>query len=182
MRPPEEIDAGAVVLRRWREDEAAALAAAVTASLPELRVFLPWATDEYDVASARDFLRACVRQWDDGTDFTYGLHTRAGGVVGSAGLMTRLGPGVLEIGYWVHSAHTGHGIATAAAEALAHVGLRLASRVVIRHEAANAASARVAARAGFRRRREAPPGESLCPSGAPAIVWELHRPPADEVS
>lgn len=182
MRSPEEIDAGPVVLRRWREDQAEVLASAVAASLPELRVFLPWATDEYDVVSAADFLRECDRHWEAGTELAYGIHAHDGELVGSACLTTRMGPGVLEIGYWVHSAHAGRGHATAAAQVLARLGLELAPRVVIRHNPDNLASRRVAERAGFTRVAHVPPEEAVCPDGSDAVVWELLRTPASEVS
>jgi ribosomal-protein-serine acetyltransferase len=79
MHAPEEIDAGPVVLRRWREDQAAALATAVTESLPELRAFLPWAIGDYDTESVSEFLRECVRHWEEGTGVTYAMRTHAWG-------------------------------------------------------------------------------------------------------
>lgn len=62
-----------------------------------------------------------------------------------------MGPGMLEIGYWLHTGHTGRGYATAVARALADVGLAQPGigTVLIRHDAANVASGRVAGRAGF---------------------------------
>ena len=65
--------------------------------------------------------------------------------------MTRMGPGILEIGYWVHSAYAGRGIATAAAGALAEAGAGLdgIERIAIKHDIANPASGRVAEKLGF---------------------------------
>lgn len=65
--------------------------------------------------------------------------------------MTRMGPGVLEIGYWTRTPHAGRGYMTAAVDALTRVALTLPSieRAAIRHDAANAASAAVATKAGF---------------------------------
>jgi RimJ/RimL family protein N-acetyltransferase len=54
--------------------------------------------------------------------------------------------------------------------------------VVIRHEPDNLASGRVAERAGFRRVVEGPQEEAACPDGRPALVWELRRPDAGDVS
>jgi len=86
-----------------------------------------------------------------GVNWNYAIVTRTGEVVGSTGLMTRMGPGVLEIGYWLHTGHAGRGYATAAARALADVGLVQpgVESVLIRHDAANVASGRVAEKAGF---------------------------------
>jgi RimJ/RimL family protein N-acetyltransferase len=63
----------------------------------------------------------------------------------------RIGPGALELGYWVATAFTGRGVATAAvgllaAEAFADPAI---GHVEIHHDARNAASGAVAARAGF---------------------------------
>jgi RimJ/RimL family protein N-acetyltransferase len=62
-----------------------------------------------------------------------------------------MGEGVLEIGYWIHSARTGRGYATVVASALAEAALALPGidRAAIRHDPANAASGRVADKAGF---------------------------------
>jgi len=62
-----------------------------------------------------------------------------------------MGPGVLEIGYWLRTSQTGHGYMTAAVDALARVALALPGieRVALRHDAGNSRSAAVAERAGF---------------------------------
>jgi len=39
------------------------------------------------------------------------------GVLGEVGLMPRIGPGALEIGYWVHIDHVGRRLATEASHA-----------------------------------------------------------------
>jgi len=66
--------------------------------------------------------------------------------------MGRIGPGGLEIGYWVHAAHVRRGIATLAAGALTDAALRLGGvdHVEIHHDEANLASGAVPARLGFR--------------------------------
>jgi RimJ/RimL family protein N-acetyltransferase len=63
--------------------------------------------------------------------------------------------GALEIGYWVQVDHTGRGVATAAAGALADAALRLSavSRVEIRCDAANLRSAAIPPKLGFRLER-----------------------------
>ena len=45
----------------------------------------------------------------------YGVFVTDGRLVGALGLHRRVGPGALEIGYWVHVDHTRRGIATASA-------------------------------------------------------------------
>lgn len=145
------INAGELVLMRWQPAWADAATAAVRESLPELKPFLPWATDGYDAETARTFIEMSVQDWDKGTTFNYGIFTSAGDLIGGIGLMTRMGPDVLEIGYWMRTAYTGQGHMTAAVEALTRVALALPGieRVAIRHDVANAASAAVARKAGF---------------------------------
>src|SRR5690606_17215664 len=174
MEPPEVIDAGDLALRRWQPGWAEDLATAVRASLPELSRFLAWAHDGYDVSDARAFIDRAGNEWAEGSAFSYAVFATDGGLVGGAGLMTRVGPGALEIGYWIHSAHSGRGHATAAAGALARVALALPGieRVVITHDAANPASGRVAAKAGFTevervQAERVAPGESGLD-----VIWE----------
>jgi RimJ/RimL family protein N-acetyltransferase len=174
MEPPEIINAGALVLRRWTPAYAATAAQAVRDSLPELQPFMPWAHDSYDVETAQSFVETSANEWAEGTAFNYAVFTAAGELVGACGLMTRIGPGALEIGYWISSGHTGRGYATAAATALTRVGLAMpgVKRIVIRHDAANPASGAVAAKAGFeeverRHRDPEAPGET-----GVDVVWE----------
>jgi hypothetical protein len=60
---PETIEAGAVVLRRWRHEYAKEAAAAVQASLPELERFMPWAHEGYDAAAAGTFVDSADEGW-----------------------------------------------------------------------------------------------------------------------
>jgi RimJ/RimL family protein N-acetyltransferase len=84
---------------------------------------MPWAHEGYDIEDARGFLKVAVDDWESGAAFNYAIFTAIGELVGAGSMMTRMGPGVLEIGYWIHSAHTGRGYATAAARALASLAL-----------------------------------------------------------
>lgn len=151
MEPPELINVGELVLKRWEPAWADEATVAVRESLPELKPFLPWATDDYEAEASRAFIEKSVEDWGKGITFNFGIFNAAGDLIGGIGLMTRMGPGVLEIGYWMRTAYTGRGYMTAAVEALARVALSLPGikRVAIRHDAANAASAAVAAKAGF---------------------------------
>jgi ribosomal-protein-serine acetyltransferase len=152
MEIPETIHAGPITLQRWTVDRADDLDQAINESLPELIPFLPWATADHDFDGTVDYLERSKAEWDRGENFNYGILTPDGDVVGSCGLMSRQGPGVLEIGYWVHSAHTGKGYATSATQALTEAGLLQPGidRVEIHHDIDNPASGRIAAKAGFR--------------------------------
>lgn len=145
------INAGELVLKRWEPAWADEATRAVRESLPELMPFMPWATEAYDLEASKAYIESSVTSWQEGTTFNYGIFTAVGELVGSIGLMTRMGPGVLEIGYWTRTAYTRRGYMTAAVDALTRVALTLPGieRVAIRHDAANAASATVATKAGF---------------------------------
>lgn len=147
----ERLDAGGITLERWTGDRADALNRAINDSMPELIPFMAWATADHDLAATTAYLTASHKEWDTGENFNFAMITPQGEVVGSCGLMSRQGVGVLEVGYWVHSAHAGRGYATAAASCLAEVGLGQAGidLIEIHHDVDNPASGRVAANAGF---------------------------------
>ncbi|WP_018656601.1 GNAT family N-acetyltransferase [Actinomadura flavalba] len=154
-RPPERFVLGAAVLRRWRDGDAPAVDRAVTESFTELHAWMAWATAPSAPGERADFVRGARRDWDACTAFSYGIFAPDGGaaprVLGGCALHARGGPGVLEIGYWVHSAHTGRGLATGAAGALTRAGLALPGvrRLEIHCDVGNAASAAVARRLGY---------------------------------
>ena len=179
-RPPERLVAGPLVLRRVEATDAAAIAVAVGASLDHLRPWMPWAAD-YSRASAEEYLAGSVKGWDEGTEYNYAILTAIGGgssaLAGAVGLMTRCGPGGLEIGYWVHGAHTGRGLATAATAALVGqaFGLPGVDWVEIVHDELNVASGRIPRKLGFtevgRRPLDPPPPEGT----GIGVVWRLTR-------
>ena len=114
--------------------------------------------------------------WADGTEFNYAI-IADGALAGGVALMARIGPGGLEIGYWVHRAWTRRGLATAASAALVEAAFRLpgVDRIEIVHDELNVASAGVPRKLGFtevgRRPLDLPP-----PAGTGiGVVWRLLR-------
>jgi RimJ/RimL family protein N-acetyltransferase len=183
-KPPERIDAGVVILRRNRTADAAAVAKAVRQSLDHLQPWMPWAQPGAASVQAQAARLAEVEAgWRRGTDFVYLLVPEDGAgdeadlagaegtatvaedaVLGMIGLHRRLGPGAIEIGYWTHVAHAGRGYMTAAAKAITQVAEALddVHRVEIHTDEANARSAAIPPKLGYRldrvdtRRPEAP--------------------------
>ncbi|HEY2549192.1 MAG TPA: GNAT family N-acetyltransferase [Streptosporangiaceae bacterium] len=177
-RPAETLTHGQVTLRRWQAGDTPVVLRLVTESLDHLRPWMLWAAGGYSAADAADFTAGCQEQWEAGTDFNYAI-TVDGRPVGGCGLMTRLGPGVLEIGYWVHREHTGRGLATDASAALCAGAFALPAidRVVIRHDAANAASGAVPRKLGFTeisRTAAQEDGRTPGESGID-VMWQLSR-------
>jgi len=149
--PPELLTHDRVELRRWRASDADLCFRLVRESLEHLRPWMPWATPEYGRADAADFLDRCEADWAAGTAFNYRI-VADGTPVGSAGLMARIGPGGLEIGYWVHPDYTARGIATAAAAALTEAAFALPDidHVEIHHDELNLPSGRIPAKLGYK--------------------------------
>lgn len=151
-RLPDELDAGLLVLRRWRAEHVDALVAAVDASIDELRPWMPWAGGPVGPGE-REFVRRSGLRFDEGTEFGFGLFDRRdGALLGGCGMHRRYGRHEVEVGYWVHSAHTGRGYATLAAGALTDAAFAYLPEValaVIHCDVANPASARVAEKLGY---------------------------------
>src|SRR5215212_3058492 len=115
---------------------------------------MAWADDEATTPERRAaYLARCERGWEDGSDFSFlVLDPEERTVLGGCGLHRRIGPGAIEIGYWVHTDHGGRGIATALARALTGAALALpdVERVEIHCDEANVRSAAVSRRLGYR--------------------------------
>lgn len=153
--PAETLTSGGLVLHRWRASDAPALLAAVDSSLDHLRPWMPWAA-RYDGSAAADYTQNCETAWRAREHFDFRIttaETEAGGVLGSASLMARVGPGALEVGYWVRRDWARLGLATRAAAALTAAGFALpgVERVEIWHDVCNTASAGIPRRLGFTR-------------------------------
>ena len=176
MAAPERIDLdGGLVLRRWRPADAEALNLAIDESLEHLRPFMPWAVPA-SVEERRAILASWEQEWDAGGDLIYGLFL--GPVAaGSFGLHRRIGPDGLEIGYWVHAAHTRQGYASAAVAALTSVAFTLPGieLVEIHLDRANLASEGVPRKLGFTLVAEHPRPSRLPPSPAESGIFRAWR-------
>jgi RimJ/RimL family protein N-acetyltransferase len=155
-RPPSPILTPRLVVRAWEHSDAAALAEAVHRSREHLLPWLPWAAaSPQSIAEQEQVLASFHERFEACENFVYGIFARdgeqAGCVIGGTGLHPRLGPGVLEIGYWIHVDHVRRGYATEASAALTRVGIeRLgADAVEIRCDPDNVPSAAIPRHLGF---------------------------------
>ncbi len=167
------MEVGELVIRRWRLSDVDALQRAVAESLPELSPWLIWA--DGDPHGESTFLASTAVAWERGERFEYAIENRQGTLLASVGLMRRIGPRGLELGYWVHSAHTGRGIAKLAAAKLTAAGLELpgVDHIEIHHDKANLRSGAVPAGLGFEMIEEIAK-ETLAPSDTGRdLVWRL---------
>ena len=152
--PPERIELDDGIRVRWLvTEDADNVARAVGESLDHLKPWMPWA----DVQSAdphfqRERLRNHPQQRARREEWQYGIFADGRpGMIGAIGLMTRRGPGTLEIGYWLHVDAGGRGYMTNAARALTEAGLQVdgVDRMIIVCDEANVRSAAVPRRLGY---------------------------------
>lgn len=123
---------------------------AVTESIEHLRPWMPWIAEEpLTVEQRRERIAGWKTLWGEG-ERVYGMFV-GDAAVGGCGLHARIGPGGLEIGYWVRVGRTGRGYATEASRLLTDIAFATPGieRVEIRHDATNAASSRVPAKLGY---------------------------------
>jgi RimJ/RimL family protein N-acetyltransferase len=91
--------------------------------------------------------------------------------------MSRIGPSVLEIGYWVHAAYQRRGIATDAARLLTDAAFAFPDvrRVEIHCDAGNIASAGVARTLGYRLDRTVPDAIDTPGKTGRSMIWIIER-------
>lgn len=184
-RLPDRVVTPRLVLRRWRHDDAEMLQRIVTANLDHLRPWMPWIKQEpLTIVERVRLIEQWTQEWERGGDCYLGVFLD-GEAIGSSGYHARVGPGALEVGYWIDQHHVRQGYATELTAALttAAFGVDRIGRVQVHTDEANTASAGVPAKLGFRRdrveaREPQAPGES-----GQLVIWtttpETWEPPSD---
>jgi RimJ/RimL family protein N-acetyltransferase len=172
--PPEKLDAAGIGLRRWQQSDLDPLLEIIERSLDHLRPWMPWASAVDLRAGTAGYLTQAGTDWDTGTAFNYAI-TLDGRLVGSTGLMARIGPGGLEIGYWVDVAEVRKGIARRATAGLTETGLALpgVDHIEIHHDVANAASGAVPRSLGFREVGRVPVEATASGEAGEHVIWRL---------
>ena len=149
--PDPPLAEGEIGLRPWREDDLGAIAALCRD--PDVARFTR-VPDPYTDADARAWIDGLPSRLAEGEAVRLAIAAGGGGPVGSIGL--RIDPfdrDIAEAGYMVAPAARGRGVATTALRLASRWGLRGlgVARVQLSTHVENAASQRVAERAGFRR-------------------------------
>ncbi|WP_018349438.1 GNAT family N-acetyltransferase [Longispora albida] len=170
-KPAEHLTAGDMTLRRMRPEFADELHALIEDARDRLSPWLPWAAGQ-QLDGTRDYLEKSVTMWDDDVHYNYVIFWR-GEMAGGCGLMTRQGPGRLEIGYWLGNAAEGHGVASTASRLLTEASFAIdgIEHVEIRHDALNERSGAVPARLGFTETSREPDEDRE----RITVIWELTR-------
>jgi ribosomal-protein-serine acetyltransferase len=151
--PPGIRDAGSLTGRSFTQDDAQLLYDGVIASQRELIPWMAWARGyQFDMAVAFARYNTVVKGAKV-TEVSYVACDDQHPFLGSFGLHARLGPGELEIGYWVDSRSTRRGIGTQMAALLTEAAFTIQGieAVEIHHDRANHASGGIPRRLGYQR-------------------------------
>jgi RimJ/RimL family protein N-acetyltransferase len=151
--PPYRIETERLVIRCYEPRDAPLTKDAVDTSREHLRPWMPWAdNDPITLEQQMDLLRVFRSEFDAGENFAYGIFSAdETEQVGGTGLHPRIGPGGLEIGYFVRASATRQGYITESTAALTRAGFEIcgADRIEIRIEPGNDASMGIPRKLGF---------------------------------
>lgn len=172
------IETDRLVLRCWSPQDAPVLRDALDACDQHLRPYIPFMKDEpRTLEQTARWLRGHRAAFDLDQMLRYAVFDRDEvTLLGENMLLSRVGPGALEIGYWTHKDAIGRGFATEASAAMIRVAFELekVDRVEIMCAPENVASAGIPAKLGFtheatvKRRAHNSDGE-LCD----LMIWSL---------
>ncbi|GGS25143.1 MULTISPECIES: GNAT family N-acetyltransferase [Actinokineospora] len=151
---PVEINAGKYYLRALRADDRIDDRPAVLAGFTD-PISRRWLSHiaVHDLATAGAYIAQRARDWENETRFSWAVADQLTGALLGEVLLKEvdLAAGVAEAGCWTHPDARGQGLATDALAAVIRFGFGALglTRILYRHETANTASARVAAKLGF---------------------------------
>lgn len=155
------------------------LFAAVRESMTQLSAWMVWAHPGYSIEDTRAFVLKCGPGWENGEQYSFAIvDVRDGQFLGSVGLSAvNRAHGFANLGYWVRTGMTRHGLATSATRMAARFSFEALglNRVELLVPTANLASQRVAEKAGAK--REGLLRKRLRLNGAPhdAFVYSFVR-------
>ena len=120
-------------------------------SLPALQQWMPWAHPDYAIQESKSWLTAQVQAFQQRTSFEFAIVSVTGAYLGGCGLnqIDALNKRA-NLGYWVRSSATGHGVATAAVKLTRDWGFEETDlvRLEVLIAVNNTASRRVAEKSG----------------------------------
>lgn len=141
-----------ILLRTYSKRDARSLYEAVVESRPELWPWLPFAHENYAIWESEMWIQRHPKDWKQGVAYNFGIFDAANGsYLGGCGLNDVDIPNRrANLGYWVRTTKSRHGVAPAAALLLADWGFREIGlkRIEILVAAENHKSLRVAEKVG----------------------------------
>lgn len=112
-----------IAIRPLMPGDAAALLAAVRASLASLSQWFPWAHPGYALVDAEARIAHCVAARERGGEHAFGIFAGDGELLGCTGLnQVDARQRSANLGYWIGEAQRGKGLATRAAAQIAAFG------------------------------------------------------------
>jgi RimJ/RimL family protein N-acetyltransferase len=142
-------------LRQFTLEDVPTLFTAVQESVAQLSAWMVWAHPNYSIEDTRAFVSKCGSGWENGEQYSFAIvDIQDGQFLGSVGLSAvNRAHGFANLGYWVRTGKTRHGVATSATRMAARFSfesLKL-NRVELLVPTANVASQRVAEKASAKR-------------------------------
>jgi RimJ/RimL family protein N-acetyltransferase len=151
--PDAPLSDGVVTLRPWTLEDVPAIARACDE--PEIARWIHQIPSPYGEQDAREYVLATQASWREGTGAFFAIVPGWGGEpVGSIAIhVTDSVFGNVEVGYWTATEARGRGLTTRALRLISRWAIEDAGaeRVQLRADVHNAASLRVAEKAGFTR-------------------------------
>ena len=138
-------------IRPYAPEDAQTLWEAARESVVEVHRWLPWCHPQYSMAEAEEWIRSCGPLATEGREYSFAIVGTDGRFLGGCGLnqFNRIHR-FANLGYWVRTSATRHGVATAAVRQVADFAFRHTDlvRLEIVCAVGNNASQRVADRSG----------------------------------
>jgi RimJ/RimL family protein N-acetyltransferase len=145
-----ELRGDGIVLRRWRTEDAPAVAAAC--SDPEIPRWIPWVPSPYTEEDARRYVRECLDSPEERKPFAI-VDAQSGRLLGAIDMRINGQLRTGHLGYWIVVEARGKGVCTSALRTLSRWALDelKLGRLELVTDPDNVGSQRVAEKAGFQR-------------------------------
>ena len=146
---------GHIGLRQFTLEDVPALFNAIRESMTQLSAWMVWAHPHYSMQDTQSFVMKCGAGWEKGEQYSFAIvDVHDGEFLGSVGLSAvNRAHSFANLGYWVRTRKTRHGVATSATRMAARFSFETLelNRVELLVPTANLASQRVAEKAGAKR-------------------------------
>ncbi len=144
----------AIHIRPYEPDDSAALYVAAVESVADVFPWLAWCHPRYTLAEAEEWTRSRPRLFNEGVSYDFVIADSSGRFLGACGLnQINRDHRFANLGYWVRSTATGHGVASTSVRHLAAFAFSRTDilRLEIVCAVGNTRSQRAAAKSGATR-------------------------------
>ena len=143
-----------ICIREYKAEDVDSMYDCIYSSIPEMKQFLPWVSDDYSHFDAEEWVYYSMHNWRRGLQYDFVIEDRkTGQFLGGVGILS-----VIfflknaKLGYWIRTDAAGRGVATQASELalqFAREYLKLET-ILIECDLRNKGSIRVAQKLGAR--------------------------------